>query len=529
MQTLETKLALISRKVDGKDYRSELFRDKDQIKGSTSDDLLAQVIGAPDKFKIKTTSGEKSDYEIVKEWSFPVSELNTILADPENIKIKNLETNEYGLLQFKKSAGSLSNLLYSKTSYSDQIVFYRLIVDALENAELNKLKDSIDESTKSLNDASYQINVSKGEIANQKSNLETLKGKGLLFRPDNDIRNAQAKEKLTELFDLLDTCQAKIARYKFGLEELKQIACDIRRWSNNLNNQPFAVLGSNMFKSMIIDPQPNGITKTTGFMGWICLGLGGFGLITGLATCALSSFAILGISSMGPVGWLLTGILLTIGTVLLIISTIQEANELKEYYEKSIKASEDNIKKAKSIIAQLDDAQSLLDKAFASIENVVRQLDGNDSKKQYSHADLHNKLQIYEFSSARFLAGQKIMDKLIENNKKPEIAAELAAETLSLDIADNPQPKDPDFSAQVYLMGYYIRNNKIPELKKFMEENGGLKENVHKTLIITLLINSNSPDYVIEKLNEIEGKVVTREEIEAVRKESLNVVLFAAA
>lgn len=529
MQNLEVKLDLISSKVGDKDYRSVLFRDKDQIKGSTSDDLLEYVKGAPGKFKIKTTPGERLDYDFVRDWSFPVNDLNTILVDPENIKIKNLETDEYGLLQLKKSAGSFSNLLYSKASYSDSVVFYRLVVDALENAELNRLKDTVDESIKSLNDASYQISVSKGEIANQKSNLETLKGKGTFFRPDNDIRNDRANEKLNELFDLLETCQAKIAHYKSGLEDLKQIACDIRRWSNNLNNQPFAVLGSNMFKRMIIDPQPSGIKKATNSIAWICLGLGGIGLIAGLAVYALGSFSVLAISSMGPVGWLITGLLLTIGTVLLIISSIQEANELKDYYEKSIDASEENIEKAKNIIAQLNEAQSLLDKAFASVEAVVRQIDSADSKKQYSHADLHNKLQIYEYASARFLAGQKIMDRLVENNKKPDIAAELAADTLSLDIADNPQTKDPDFSAQIYLMGYYIRNNKIAELKGFMEEHGSPKENVHKTLIITLLINSNSPDYVIEKLKEIEGKVVAREEIEAVRKESLNVVLFAAA
>ncbi|MCG7534973.1 hypothetical protein [Pseudoalteromonas sp. OOF1S-7] len=491
---------------------SSFKRDGENVAGYISQALAARL--------------EKTD--TYQDFNFPIDDVSYLLDKPDRISVSSKTASSgFGEIQFKLKERSLP-LPYSNSLYRKTIPFYRSVVGTFEEIMFQRLSDTLDNLQHELNDASIKTNVSIEQVDSQVDSLKELKGRGTNLRPDNDKRNDKAQNKLNELKGKLNTIVSEISNYRADLQDVKDIADVLKRWSNSLNESPFVSISSditvnlkdfNSGSSTISD-----IGAVSGLLGVFGLSLAGgmayFGAAGGVAVALAPVIAVVG------------AILAVVGGVLLIINEIDKANKIKEHYEKVEKDAGEGVTKANGVISQLQQARTAVKDIFDKIEPIVKELRDPGSSDVISRSDIYNTLKGFADKSTEFSTGAKAMQTYINRGLSAPDAAQKASILINLDISDDPTMGDDDTKHDelVLLLGYYISNDDIDAITDYFKLHKENIKELREVLIVTLLLNSNSPSQVQSKLNAIDDSLnVTLADIEDIKEKNSNLLFFANA
>ncbi|EGR7942993.1 TPA: hypothetical protein I7142_16810 [Vibrio vulnificus] len=487
--------------IDENDEKVEIYRRGDDLFGLASPSVTKPIL---DVYALGNVSKD-----LAMSWSLPIDAIDELLSSNDKIGInRSIGSKKFGLVQFHVE-NALYDAPFLREKNTSNIELYRYIVGQLELFTSDRLKANLKGERDTLNECRVKAKSGIKDCTDLIAKIKDSEGQGTNLRPDNNKRRKKAQSdvellqaRLKKTLDLMD-------EYEGSLNDLGELSEHYIRWSNSVNKLPFNVISKNLLDVNLKDLNEedfSSMLRTILTVGGIALEVGAFIMISiGILPAVWVSFGMpleaLGVlaTGLGPVGWAIAGLLAVVGGILILISEIEKTNAYKNWYEDISKTTDENVAKVEKANTALSEQIAIIDNAFYEVNKAL--LSANSELKLNDRSDTMQELAKAGIKAKSYLGARKVMWAQIDKGQDVQTAASIA-----VDLIADEEDLVKGFK-EIMITGYYIETEDYKQLKAHYLELGFTDEQIKNTLAMALLVNSNSPQEVVEKLAEIEVMV----------------------
>jgi hypothetical protein len=491
-------MKIIMKLINQEDQKMEIFREEDDLCGVATP---AVTLPISDVYPLGHVNADS-----VMKWEFPVNAVSGLLSTQNNIEInRDIGSDKYGLVQFH-TEDQLYDAPFIRSEWASNLALYRFVIGDLEMFTNDRLKDNLDSERDTLVDCKVQVSSGIKDCDTLLKEIKDSKGQGTNLRPDNDKRRKQAQSDVELLKSALEQTLSLIKSYNGSINDLGEVSDKYLRWSNSINAIPFNVVSNDLFKTnlknLIKEDFSSGETNIllgTGIAlevsAYIAISIGVLPAIWvsfGMPLAALGGLA----TGLGPVGWVIAGLLAVVGGILILVSEIKKANAYKDWYEDISKETTENTKNIQTANSELSDQIELISKVFSDIDEALKSAD--PSLQIESRSDTMQALTVAAIESDNYMQIRNLMWERMEEGDPLDYAAKEAVRSIISEKDARPAYQE------VMITGYYIGEEDYEALKQHYQKSGLTDDEIKTTMATALLVNSNSPQEVVEKLKELE-------------------------